>query len=37
MNMVDMYMSDERFKEYYEKIAPEATAFLQAAVKSQLI
>jgi DNA-binding transcriptional MerR regulator len=37
MNMVDMYMSDERFKEYYEKIAPGATAFLQAAVKSQLI
>lgn len=37
MNMVDMYISDERFKEFYEKIAPGATAFLQAAVKSQLI
>lgn len=37
MTMVDMYMSDERFKEYYEKIAPGATAFLQATIKNYLI
>ena len=32
MNMVDMYVNDDRFKAYYENIAPGAAAFLHKAV-----
>lgn len=32
LNMVDMYVEDERFKAYYENIAPGAATFLQKAV-----
>ncbi|MDR1630963.1 MAG: MerR family transcriptional regulator [Oscillospiraceae bacterium] len=32
INIVDMYLADERFKKYYEAIAPGAAVFLKEAV-----
>lgn len=36
INMVDMYVSDDRFKAYYDQITQGAAEFLQAAVKNNL-
>ena len=32
-NLAEMYCQDERFKEYYEKIAPKGAEFLKEAIK----
>jgi DNA-binding transcriptional MerR regulator len=36
LSMVDMYLADERFKAYYERVRPGATEFLHRAVKEYL-